>query len=71
MQDAESAMIIRSQGAMGPTTEEIVLPTEEIHFVHEILGDVMVERGRGWLTEWWKVCPLEMELEGDVVAGIG
>ncbi len=71
MKDAESVMIVRSQGAMSPTTEEIVLPTEEVHLVHKILGDVVVESGRGWLTEWWEGYPLEMQLEGDVIAEIG
>ncbi len=60
MKDAESAMIIRSKGAMSPSTEEVVLSTEEIHFVHKILGDMVIEGGDGWLTEWGEVSPLEM-----------
>ncbi len=58
MKDPESAMIIRSQGAMGPSAEEVVLSTEEIHFVHKILGDMVIESGGGWLTEWGEVGPL-------------
>ncbi len=58
MKDAELAMIIRSEGAMSPSTEEVVLSTEEIHFVHKILGNMVIESGGGWLTEWGAVCAL-------------
>ncbi len=60
MKDAEPTMIIRSQGAMSPATEEVVLPTKEIHFVNKILSNVVVESGGGGFTEWGEVCPLEM-----------
>ncbi len=60
MEDAEPAMIVGPQGAVSPPTEEVVFPTKEIHFVHKILGDMVIESGDGWLTEWGEVCPLEM-----------
>ncbi len=60
MKDAESAMIVWANGAMSPTTEEVILSTEEIHFVHKILGNMVIESGDGWLMEWGEVRPLEM-----------
>ncbi len=71
MKDAEPAMIVRSEGAMSPSTEEVVFPLEEIHFVHKILSNMVIEGGCWWFAEWGGVYPAEMQLEGDIVAEVG
>ncbi len=40
---------------MSPAVDKIVLLVEQFHFEHEILGNMMVEGGTGWLVKLGKV----------------
>ncbi len=64
-------MIGGSQGVASPSAKEVVFPTEEIHFVHEIFRDMVIEGCFGWFAERWELCPVKMQLEGDVRTKVG
>ncbi len=57
VKDAKSAMIVGAKGTLHPSAEEVIFPVEEIHFVHEIFCEMLVEGGMGWLAEWWELGP--------------
>ncbi len=42
IEDTEAAMIHGSQGLVSPSVDEVIFPIEEIHFIHEILGNMMI-----------------------------
>ncbi len=52
VEDAEPAMIVRPKGVVSPSAKEVVFPVEEIHFVHKIFCNMVVEGGFGWFAEW-------------------
>ena len=60
VEDAEPAMIVGPQGAASPLAKEVVFPTEEIHFVHKIFCNMMIECCFGWFAEWWELSPVKM-----------
>ncbi len=58
VEDAEPAMIVRPQGVVSPSAEEVVFPAEEIYFLHETFRDMVIEGWFGWLAERWELGPL-------------
>ncbi len=44
---------------------------EEVHFLHKIFCNMVIEGSLRWFAKWQELCPLEMYLESDVGGEVG
>ncbi len=60
MEDAEATVVGRPQGEVSPAAKEVVFLVEEVHFVHEVFRNLVLEGGRWRFAERGKLHPTEM-----------
>ncbi len=52
VEDEKLAVIVWAQDSVSQSEKEVLFPVEEIHFVHKIFCNMVVEGGFGWFAEW-------------------